>query len=80
MSEPTTTGNGDAGQTLAPVSLLADALRGLIKLLDDGDLVRNTDGDADMMKFMRQGTRIMFALQAAQNALESEKSANNRIS
>ena len=80
MMTETTTGNGDAGQPLAPVSLLADALRGLIKLLDDGDLVRNTDGDADMMKFMRQGTRIMFALQAAQNALESEKSANNRIS
>ncbi len=73
MSEPTTQENGDAGQTLAPVSLLADALRGLMKLLDDGDLVRNTDGDGDVMVFMRQGIKITNALRAAQEALEAGK-------
>ena len=30
MSEPTTLGNGNAGQTLAPVSLLADMQRCLL--------------------------------------------------
>jgi hypothetical protein len=33
MSEPTTQGNGDAGQTLAPVSLLA-AVSEVLKALD----------------------------------------------
>jgi len=46
---------------------LADALRGLIKLLDDGDLVRNTDGDDNAMVFMRQGVKITNAIRAANN-------------
>lgn len=49
-----------------------EAIRGLIKLLDDGDLVRNTDGDGDAMHFIQQGVRITNALKAAQNVLESE--------
>jgi len=57
------------------IALLADALQGLIKLLDDGDLIRNTDGDADVMVFMRQGVKITNALRSAQEALEMAKSA-----
>lgn len=48
---------------------LPKALRGLIKLLDDGDLVRNTDGDADITVFMLRSVKIINAIRAAQEAL-----------
>lgn len=50
---------------------LSEALRGLFKLLDDGDLVRNIEKDGDVVFFMRQGMRITKALKAAQEALEA---------
>jgi hypothetical protein len=52
-------------------ALLAEALRGLLKLLDDEDLVRNTDGDDDVMVFMLQGVKITNALRLAKEALDS---------
>lgn len=48
---------------------LANALEGLMKLIDDGVLVRNTDDDHDIMKFMEQGVRLTTHLQACQTAL-----------
>ncbi len=46
-----------------------DAIRGLMKLMDDGDLVRNIASDGDTMAFTRQGLRIVTALRAARNTL-----------
>ena len=54
---------------------LATALRDVLKLIDDGVLVRNTYGDADMMTFVRQGMRITNALKAAQDALAAAERA-----
>ena len=59
------------------IGLLAEALRSVLLLVDDGDLVRNTDGDGDMMTFLRQGMKITSALQKAQAALAS---ANSEVS
>jgi len=56
---------------------LAEALRAVLLLVDDGDLVRNTDGDGDMMTFLQQGMKITSALQKAQVALAS---ANSKVS
>jgi hypothetical protein len=70
--------NPDAQSGLSSASLLACAVRGLIKLIDDGDIVRNTDGDGDTMVFLRQGIRITNALKAAQDALNAEAQANDR--
>lgn len=55
----------------------ADALLALMQLLDDGDLVRNIEGDAEILKFLRQGRKIATALLAAKNALEPEKTVPN---
>lgn len=53
---------------------LATALEGFNTLLDSCVLVRNTDDDADIMKFMKQGARITGHLSAVQSALaEYEK-------
>ena len=66
MSETNT-----SGAQVPCISLLADALSAVLKLLDDGVLVRNTDNDHDVMAFMRQSMRITQILKAAQDALES---------
>lgn len=52
---------------------LEAALKGLMKLLDDGDLVRKTDGDGDAMVFLRQGVKITNAIKTAQDLLLKEK-------
>lgn len=49
---------------------LADALRGVLKIIEDGDLVRNLGRDDEVMNFVEQGKRIIKALQEAQDALE----------
>lgn len=61
----------NAGRTfeLERAKDLANALEGLMKLIDDGVLVRNTDDDHDIMKFMEQGVRLTTHLQACQTAL-----------
>ena len=51
------------------VILLADAIRGLMKLLDDGDLVRNTNINGDFEALIQQTTRVTNALHAAHKAL-----------
>ncbi len=47
------------------------ALSNVMKLIEDGDLVRNIENDGDVMKFMKQGLRIALALKQAENALGS---------
>ena len=51
--------------------LLADALRGVLALIDDQVLVRNIEDDHDTVKFLAQGLRITNALVAANDALAS---------
>ncbi len=46
-----------------------EALRGLLKLVADNDLVRNTANDGDLLAFVNQGSRIVNALKAATDAL-----------
>lgn len=53
-----------------PLRAAYEAISGLINLLDNGDLVRNTDNDSDVMAFMKQGLRITKALAAARDVLE----------
>ncbi len=42
----------------------------VMKLIDEGILVRNTKDDADFKKFLEQGIRIVRVLKSAQEALE----------
>lgn len=59
---------------VASSALLADALRDVLKLIEDQILVRNTDNDADIRAFLQQGMRLTSALKAAQDALKSANS------
>lgn len=45
------------------------AIRKILALIDGGTLVRDTNGDADVLAFMRQGAQIVEALQGAQALL-----------
>ena len=45
------------------------ALASLLKLVEDGVLVRNTANDGDLMKYMRQSTDLTLALKQAQEVL-----------
>lgn len=76
MSESTTQQIGDAGRQLCSSALLADALRNVLKLIDDQILVRNTDRDHDMRAFLQQAGQITRVLKTAQDAL---KSANEKL-
>lgn len=49
---------------------LSEALREILKLMDDRLLVRNTDQDHDVRAFMNQGIRIARVLKMAQVALD----------
>ena len=60
-------------------ALLADALRGVLALLDDGVLVRDISHDDDVMAFMRQGVRITSVLKAAQDALTANKGFRGKV-
>lgn len=46
------------------------ALGQLLRLVEEGVLVRNTDNDGDLMKYMRQSTTLVLALKQAQEVLE----------
>ena len=46
------------------------ALAQLLKLVEDGVLVRNTRDDGDFIKYMRQSTDLILALKQAQEVLE----------
>lgn len=48
---------------------LRKAVEALLKLIGDGDLVRNIEGDGDFPRFMSQGIRIGKTLSDAQEAL-----------
>ncbi len=50
-----------------------EALRDLMELIENGDLVRNMSEDHNGMFFMKQGLRIALALRKAQRALEGHK-------
>lgn len=50
---------------------LAEALRAVMKLITDGDLVRDTSHDLDFTVFVTQATRIIAAVGAANTALET---------
>jgi hypothetical protein len=45
------------------------ALAVLMKLVEDGVLVRNVSNDGDLMKYMRQSTDLILALKQAQEVL-----------
>ncbi len=51
---------------------LHKALNALYQLVEDGDLVRNTDADKDFMKFTKQGIKLIEALKLASDALGRE--------
>lgn len=46
------------------------AIREIFKLLDDGDLVRDTSRDGELEHFAQQGLRIVVALKAGQQVLD----------
>ena len=46
------------------------ALATLIKLVEDGVLVRNIANDDDPIQYMRQSTTLVLALQQAQEVLQ----------
>jgi hypothetical protein len=78
MNDPNPTAQLAGNPGVVSSELLADALRGLIKLLDDRDLVRNIEHDSDMMAFTRQAIRLANALNKAYKALNDEASANDQ--
>jgi len=45
------------------------ALATIMRLVEDGTLVRNTAQDADPVSYMRQSTTLVLALQQAQEVL-----------
>ena len=47
------------------------ALATLLKLVEDGVLVRNTANDGDPLKYMRQSTDLILALKQAQDVMEA---------
>lgn len=49
------------------------ALASVLKLIDDSDLVRNTDNDGNFMGFFEQGVRITNALAEAKRILEGKE-------
>ena len=53
---------------------MKEALKELMKLIEDGVLVRDTSQDADVMKFFHQGVRIARVLKMAQIALSETRS------
>jgi hypothetical protein len=58
--------------TLDLIELLAgcaEALSGIMQLIDDADLVRNTCSDSDFQKFMDQGFKIMKPMKEAHSGL-----------
>ncbi len=68
------TGQKDSCVETLPAKSAKDATRqalsGVMKLIEDGDLVRNIENDGDVMTYMKQGLRIALALQLAEQALD----------
>jgi len=59
-----------------------DCLRAILLLIDGGDLVRNTEKDADVMAYLHQSFRIVKTLQEAHKILEASdvlKDGNERV-
>jgi hypothetical protein len=48
------------------------ALAQLMRLIEEGVLVRNISSDLDIVKYMRDSTTLVLALKQAQDALELE--------
>lgn len=49
----------------------AEALAELFCLIEDGVLVRNTAGDSDRQRFIREALRLTIALKQAQAVLDA---------
>jgi hypothetical protein len=52
------------------VNRLVKCLNNILALIEDGDLVRNTDNDNDIKYFLKQGIRITQTLKEAQEAID----------
>ena len=52
--------------------LSVKALKNVMQLIEDGDLVRNTKKDNDIMIFMAQGMKITNTLKKALEILKGE--------
>ena len=48
---------------------LLEALQDVLKLIENGDLVRDTSKDDDVMYFFKQGARITSALTNSKKAI-----------
>lgn len=66
--------NNCAAELLPAIENMKNALLGYRKLLDENILVRNIDDDADIMKFMQQGARLVTHLAACQSAIDKLES------
>lgn len=53
--------------------MFIESVEDLLKLIDDGVLVRDTSGDNDFIYFTNQATRIVKVLGSVQNNLEKIK-------
>jgi len=47
-------------------------IKEVMKLIDDGILIRNIDNDGDFMAFVKQGIQLTQILKSAQEILEEE--------
>ena len=47
-------------------------LKEVMKLIDDGILVRNTENDGEYSVYLKQGLRLVGTLKSIQEVLESE--------
>ena len=56
---------------------LLNALKAIMKLIDDGDLVRDISHDEDFGYFLRQSIRIQNALYIAKESIKQIKHETN---
>ena len=56
----------DGDEKPSDLMQLLDALKGLYKLVEDGDLVRDSSKDDDISYYIQQGLRITMALKKVQ--------------
>lgn len=77
--------NGEHEAGLCAVSALrstdgvAEALRAVINLIDDGVLVRNIENDHDTSLYIKQAMKLTCVLQNAQVALASATAAGEPL-